>query len=69
MMTAFVPSLPPVSGLLCPKCQQPSAAVLGSVTSFVVTFQCQSQTCGFQWVSMHPEFVVRPNQKTDKERP
>jgi len=69
MMTASVLSPPPDARLVCPKCQQRRATILATVTSFVTAFRCQDDACGFQWVSMHPDAVVKPVQKTDNERP
>jgi len=68
-MTAFVPSPSPDMGLVCPKCQQPRATVLSNVTSFVLAFRCQDEDCRFQWVSIHPSYVVNPAQKTENEPP
>jgi hypothetical protein len=49
---------PRKTGLVCPKCQQPTGIITSPETELLLTFVCE--TCAFEWVSLHPTAAVRP---------
>ena len=52
-----------ITGLLCPRCQQPRAVLVTARTAPLLKFHCQH--CGFDWVSLHPSSIKRDQPPPD----